>query len=190
MTQRRSDPRIQLSSSERPGGSSGWLQTVIYELWQVLTPCLLYRFRRCLGIAQTPWFTHLQIESWITKSYCVPLTFGIAERNRDAQMEVTSVNLLSHLSVLFRNWCPIGTDHLILDLLYIQKYPREAPNMHLRDFHTMLLLKLSVAEILTSLAKTLQVPLPSWVNYHRHDDDFKTACVLCTICAESQVFRP
>lgn len=135
---------FRLSSSERPGGSSGWLQTVIYELWQVLTPCLLYRFRRRLGIAQAPWFTHLQIRYWITKSCCVRLSPRIAERNRDAQMEDTSVNLQYLVSQVFASF---------FLLLSCVKYPR-----HDGSFKT-------ICVLCTIYAEPVNIPSIQGINY-------------------------
>lgn len=91
------------------------------------------------------------------------------------------------------NSCPIETGHffrLKQNILYIQKYTEihQVCMSGISIFHTMLLLKLCSCntDSLTVTEPSLcKLDLPSWVKSHIFDGSFKTAWVLCPICAES-----
>lgn len=63
--------------------------------------------------------------------------------------------------------------------------------MHVRDFYfpcnasIKTLCSINTNIITVTEPRLCKPLLPSCVNHHRNDGGFTTACVLCTICAES-----
>lgn len=99
-------------------------------------------------------------------------------------MEVTSVNLLGQLSILFMNLSPIETDFLIQ--IYCTVYTRESLGMHLSVLPYTAAIKALCSKKNTDILTVTQprlckLLLASCVKYHRHDGGFKTACVLYTV---------